>query len=394
MKQIIRSVEVSLLGALKRGKSVLLLGPRQTGKTTLITKLKSDLYLNLARPDNRMRYEAAPQMLEAEILALSKGSPPLILLDEIQKVPRLLDLAQDLIDRKVAQFVFTGSSARKLRRESELNLLPGRVIELRMFPLMLSELDPMPALDSLLMDGSLPEVVNTAGNNERDELLASYVATYLEEEIRQEAIVRKLGAFVRFLELAAGEAGYEINAQKISQSLGVAQTTVQGYYEILADCLIAERIDAFVPGSTRRRLAKSPKFIFFDLGVRRFAAHEGRQPSKQHFGRLFEQFVGIELVRLLRNIPERPRLYHWRDYDGPEVDWVVELDGLVIPIKVKAAESVTLPDCRHLKTFLDEHENTRKGFVICRTPRAVSLTDQITAIPWFSLRDGSFLGRL
>ncbi len=380
--KIPRSIESKILNILGRQKSILLLGPRQTGKTTLINKLKSDIYLNLARPDNRMRYEANPITLEQEIEALDVSYTPLILLDEIQKVPQLFDLVQDLIDKKVAQFVLTGSSARKLRRNSEVNLLPGRVIELRLDPLMLEETSTKSSLEDLLVDGSLPEIVTTKDLNARNELLASYVSTYLEEEIRQEAVVRKLGTFVRFLELAASEAGQEANVANIAQAIGVAQTTAQGYYDILVDCLIAERVDPFVPSSTRRRLAKSPKYLFFDLGVRRLAAREGRKPNREHFGKLFEQFIGIELIRLLRSHPERPRVYYWRDHDGPEIDWIIDIDRSLIPIEVKATNKPLTSDCKHLVTFLSEQKRAKKAYLICQIPRAKKLAANITAIPW------------
>lgn len=385
MIKITRKIEGRISEVLERGKSILLLGPRQTGKTTLISALPSDLYINLARPDNRLRYEAHPQTLEQEILALNKETIPLILLDEIQKVPLLLDLAQDLIDRKVAKFVFTGSSARKLRRDSEVNLLPGRVIEMRLDPLTIDELPTRPSLDELLSDGTLPEVATTPDQRARDELLGSYVAIYLEEEIRQEAIVRKIGPFARFLEIAASEAGQEANVSNISRAINVAQTTAQGYYDILVDCLIAERIDPYVPASTRRRLAKSPKYLFFDLGVRRFAAREGRQPSREQVGRLMEQLIGIELVRLLRSHPVRPKLYYWRDYDGPEVDWIVEADDELIPIEVKATQTPRPSHWRHLKTFLSEHKNAPKAYLACQVPRTMQLAPEIYAIPWHGI---------
>lgn len=382
MTHISRTLEARLSRILNRGKSVLLLGPRQTGKTTLISQLRSDIYLNLARPDNRMLYESNPHALEQEILTLEGKTPPLVLLDEIQKIPKLLDLVQDLIDRKIAQFVLTGSSARRLRRNSEVNLLPGRVIELRLDSLMLQEFPSRASLDELLVDGSLPEIVLTKETVARDELLGSYVSTYLEEEIRQEATVRKLGPFVRFLELAASEAGKETNVSNISRAIDVAQTTAQGYYDILVDCLIAERIDPYIPTSTRRRLAKSPKYLFFDLGIRRLAAREGNKPNLEFFGKLLEQFVGIELIRILRSFPERPKLYYWRDYDGPEVDWIIDLGKILIPVEVKATNKPRLSDCRHLQTFISENNNAKTGYLVCQVPRSMQLAPKIKAIPW------------
>jgi len=384
-----RLVEPRLRHALERGKSVLLLGPRQTGKTTLLERLKPDVLLNLLRPDVRQRYERAPQLLGAELDALStraRGRRPLVALDEVQRVPELMDVVQDLIDRRVAQFVLTGSSARKLRRGTGVNLLPGRLVPLRLDPLSLAERVPSAAQDALVY-GSLPGIALDESDAAREQDLRAYVTLYLEEEVRAEALVRRLGTFARFLQLAALESGGISHFRGIAQELGVAHTTVAGYYEILEDCLIAERIDPLCESRTRKKLTKSPRFLFFDLGVRRAAAEEGPRPSARELGSLFEQYVGLELLRAMRQTIRPLRLRFWRDPDGPEVDWIVEHGHALLPVEVKWTETPDHADARHVRTFLAEYPRAHAGVIVCRTPRRFTIEPGITAVPWQEIPD-------
>lgn len=370
--------------ALKRGKSVLLLGARQTGKTTLSRTLDADLSISLARLKDRNRYEKDPSILSGEIEALreAKGRPVLVFIDEVQKVTELLDDVQDLIDRNVAQFVLTGSSARKLRRPP-INLLPGRVVVMRMDPLVIGEIPKAKlVLEDLLLYGALPGVVKEQAHTAKNTDLRSYVSTYLEEEIRAEAVVRSVGSFSRFLELAAIESGNVVNLSKISKDVGVAHTTIAAYYSILEDCLVAERIEPLTRSVSRKRLSKSPRYLMFDLGIRRICANEGTKLSKEQMGRIFEQFVGLELVRNSRLCEKANRVLYWRDPDGPEVDWILETDGELIPIEVKWTDSPTSGDIRHLELFLREYSEARKGFVVCRVPRRIKMSENVTAIPW------------
>src|SRR5437867_8733853 len=225
-----RSIEFGLKRHLDRGKSVLLLGPRQTGKTTLIGGLKSDLGISLVSPSVRQRYEKNPSLLAEEVRALPRRTSvrnrPLVTVDEVQRVPALMDVAQELIDRREAQFVFTGSSARKLRRGRDINLLPGRLVALRLDPLTIEE-DRPDTLNEALLFGSLPAIRRLRRNEDKEADLRSYVTTYLEEEVRQEALVRNVGVFGRFLELAALESGGITNYSKISQDLGVSAVSVR-----------------------------------------------------------------------------------------------------------------------------------------------------------------------
>ena len=390
-----RQLEAALQALLSRGKSILLLGPRQTGKTTLINRIPVDKRLTLADPRNRLRYEKEPFALTAEVEALvstKANTPPnalpLVVIDEVQKIPLLLDAVQDLIDRRIASFILTGSSARKLRRSGEVNLLPGRAMPLRLDPFMQTELQSVSySLEALLLDGALPDVVLQDNETFREELLEAYVTIYLEEEIRAEAVVRDLGHFARFLELAAADSGKLVNFNKLSQDIGVTHTTITGYYQILEDCLVAERIEPFTYSKTRHKLSKAPKYLLYDLGVRRVAAREGRRLSREQMGHLLEQYVGLELIRTIRALQKRWTVKYWRDASGVEVDWVVETPEAYIPIEVKWTESPTESDAKHLKLFLAEYPEATQGFIICRTPHIMQITDHIVALPWQQVKD-------
>lgn len=384
MKYIHRSQENNILESIKRDKSVLLLGARQTGKTTLINRIEHGLAISLVRPDVRQRYEKEPGLLAGEIEAIAekkRAGRPLVLIDEIQKAPELLNVAQDIIDRRVANFIFTGSSARKLRRGAKANLLPGRVTAARLDPFTLTEFGTDEIKDRLFY-GSLPGIMQTEDDKNREKDLESYVTTYLEEEVRAEALVRQLGSFARFLEYAASESGDIVNFSKLSQEIGVAHTTIKDYYQVLEDCLIVERVDPLTKSRTRKKLTKSCKYLFFDMGVRRLAAREGTRPPRDRFGSLFEQFVGLELIRSGRLSERNIKILFWRDPDGPEVDWIVDREGEYIPVEVKWTDAPSERHIKHLRTFLGEHKNSTTGYLVCQTPRRVKLDKNIYAVPW------------
>jgi predicted AAA+ superfamily ATPase len=383
MDYINRQIEEYLRHSLERNKSVLLLGPRQTGKTTLLDHLHKDRMISLVKPSMRQRYEKDSSLLEKEIESLptSNKKLPTICLDEIQKVPALFDSLQDLIDRRKAKFVLTGSSARKLRRGPSVNLLPGRVVSLHLDPLSLVEA-PAISLENRLLFGELPGIFGTKATEDKEADLRSYVTTYLEEEVRAEAIVRNLASFARFLELAASESGKTVNFSKLSQEIGVAHTTIMSYYEILEDCLIVEGVDPWTQSKTRKKLTKARKYMFFDSGVRRAAAGEPPALVLSRAGDLFEEWVGLQLIRLARNTVPAARVHFWRDPDGPEVDWVIHRGEELIPIEVKWSEAPSARDIKHLVVFMREYPTAGKGYVVCRTPQRFRLSPAIEAIPW------------
>lgn len=381
-----RSIQKTFLETLAQGKSILLLGPRQVGKTTFLKQLKVDYTITFADPSVRQEIERNLNALKLRFIALNKqlGKKPLVVIDEVQKIPEVMDLLQYLIDENVVQFIITGSSARKLKQPGKTNLLPGRVIIFHLDPFSLSELDQQSLdLNSLLLYGSLPEVYLTT-TTLKDRLLQSYVLSYLEEEIRLEAVVRNVSHFSQFLELAAIESGNSVNFSKIAQEIGIAHTTIGQYYQILEDCLVAFRVESFI-GHTTRRLLKAPKYLLFDMGVKRISARESLQPSRESMGRLFEQWIGLELLRYKNLNFQNIHIKYWRSYEGIEVDWIIETPDHLVPIEVKLTQLPTLKDVRHIHTFMEEYPRAQQGYIICTTDFEFEITHQIRAISWQQL---------
>jgi predicted AAA+ superfamily ATPase len=236
-----------------------------------------------------------------------------------------------------------------------------------------------------LAHGDLPGVV-AAPESDRADLLRTYAFVHLEEEIRREALVKDWGAFVRFLGLAAAEAGGVTNFAAISQESGISQPTVKSYYQLLEDMFVGFSVPAFSK-SPRKNLLSTPRFFLFDLGVRHAAA--GLRPSRNvvraNPGPLFEQWVGIELWKRITYLAAGS-LYHFRTKDGSEIDFILEQQGRYVPIEVKYTERPSLKDARHILTFLEENpKRARHGFVVCRVPRPLALHEKVTALPWSCL---------
>lgn len=394
----------------------LLFGARQTGKSTLLRALlpPETMIVNLADPMERTRHLADPGAFAHDCRSLPGGQKGrFVFVDEVQSVPSIFDAVQHLYDGDKTRwrFVLCGSSARKLRRIGA-NLLPGRSFYHRLLPLTLAEhpadqprisyavsplpfawgadqeqRQPFPASDLLtrLAFGELPGVV-AAPASDRAELLRAFAFVRLEEEIRREALVKDWGAFVRFMQLAAAESGQIVNFTAISQESGVSQPTVKRYYQLLEDMYVGLRIEAF-SGSPRKALLSTPKFLFFDLGVRHAAAGLTASPEvvKVNPGAFFEQWVGLELWKRLQYLGEG-KLSHLRTKDGAEVDFILERGGMLSPIEVKWTERPRAEDARHLLTFLDEHpRQAEQGYLVCRCSRPARIHDKITALPWFCL---------
>jgi len=297
-----------------------------------------------------------------------------------------MDGVQYLVDRNLVQFILTGSSARKLRHSKNINLLPGRVIQLYLDPLTLGELPtPFPSIEDFLIYGSLPDIYLETDSRIREEELDSYVDLYLEDEVRAEALVRDIGAFENFLRLAAIESGNIVNFDKISQDVGVARTTIAAYYQVLEDSLIAERIEPYTTSKTRKKLTKSPKYLLFDLGLRRLAAKEQPTLPQKYLGSLFEQFIGLELIRWSRLQDHKISVHFWRDSSGPEVDWVLCRNEELLPIEVKWTDTPSHRDAKHLELFLSEYPTASKGYVVCQVSQPQILSEGIEAISWKDL---------
>jgi predicted AAA+ superfamily ATPase len=401
---------------LKRPFVHLMFGARQTGKSTLVNSMLPEdaIRIDLANPAERSRYLARPEEFLMQCRALpARKKAHFVFVDEVQSVPAIFDAVQHLYDsdKKRWRFVLCGSSARKLRR-SGANLLPGRSFVHRLYPVTMCEhpakaprcnqvdsplelswsgsgrhSNPFPAwdLEARLAYGALPGVI-AASDRDRADILKGFSQIHLEEEIRREALVKDWGAFVRFLQFAAVESGQILNYAGISQETGISMPTVKAYYQLLEDMFVGFRVPAFSK-SPRKNLLSTPKFLFFDLGVRHAAA--GLNPSvemvKANPGPVFEQWVGIELWKRLQYLGEG-KLHYLRTRDGAEVDFIVERNGALTPFEVKWTERPSSRDIGRLTGFIREQgARVKRGYVICRCPSPMELTEKVTALPWFCL---------
>lgn len=385
-----RNFASTLTHDLQKGRSFLLLGPRQTGKSTLIKQvLKSfpkTLEYPLQLPSVRTRLELDPEILLREA---GNTSPPTILfIDEIQKLPGLLDVLQYLLDEKRILLAASGSSARKLRHGAT-NWLPGRIHLRHLHPLTWEESGLLSAsnnaknhLEERMLFGGLPGVIREADRAVRRDLLASYTSLYLEEEIRQEAAVRRLPPFAAFLRLSALESGQSPNFSKIASEVGVSHTTVAQYYSVLEESLLLHRIPAF--GSHRGAILRKPRYFFFDLGVRNAAAGLGHDPGllTLQAGPLFEQACLLEFIA---TAPPGTQFSYWRTKRGEEVDIVLEREGHFLPVETKWTDRPTDSDFLGLAAFQAEHP-VKKAYLLCRVPRPQTFKNGI-ALPWFRLKD-------
>ena len=313
-------------------KSILLLGPRQTGKTWLLRHSLPDApYYNLLHAETFLRLSTRPGSLREELLALRPQGP--VVIDEIQKLPILLDEIQAMIDELGLRFVLTGSSARKLKR-SGTNLLGGRARVRHLHPLVSSEIGKLD-LPRRLAWGSLPSV--HLSDDPWDDL-RSYCGTYLQQEIADEGLSRRIDAFARFLRVAAIMSGELLNFEALASDAAVPARTIREYYGILADTLVGELVEPWKRGTKRRAIATG-RFWFFDLGVRNALAGERSViPGSERWGKNLEQLVYTELRARLDYTLDDRSLCFWRTKDGREVDFVVGDD---IAIEVKATEPVS-----------------------------------------------------
>jgi predicted AAA+ superfamily ATPase len=294
-----------------------------------------------------------------------------VVVDEIQRLPALLNTIQDLIARRGARYRFavTGSSARKLRRGGA-NLLPARLINRRFFPLTAAELGRAFRTDDALRFGTLPVVASARRAADRVDLLQAYAENYLAQEIRQEALVRSLDSFSRFLEVAALANGQAVNVSAISRDAAVARPTVQGYFEILVDTLIGDWLPAWRPRAKVKEVAH-PKFYFFDTGVVRALAGRLRETlGDEERGHLLETYVLHELRAWMERSSCGGKLAYWRTPSGSEIDFVWTRGARSVGIEVKAASRWRREDGRALAERVAE-KKLRAGFGVYRGERAL-----------------------
>jgi predicted AAA+ superfamily ATPase len=367
----------------RRSKSYFLFGPRQTGKSTFVKGRlgPADLYVDLLPQRSFLAYAKAPGRFRGEVLAhLRRHRAFTCVVDEIQKLPALLDEIHELIESTPVRFVLTGSSSRKLRRGAS-NLLAGRAYTYRMFPLTAEELGGRFALERALNFGTLPALWGSDEEEPR-EFLLSYTDTYLREEIQEEGLVRSLAPFSSFLDIAAATDGEVVNYTNVGRECGVSVKTVQQYYQILEDTFLTLRLPAWTR-SPRARLVSHPRYYFFDPGVTNALTHQlsgALDPVSR--GRRFEQFV----IHQVRTVIEYRRmdcqLSYWRTHSGAEVDLLVSRGHrIVAAAEIKSSEAASSAAPSGLRTFLDHHPRV-PAFVLCAAGRECLLERNILAIHW------------
>ena len=339
--------------------SFFLFGPRQVGKSTLLHNEKPHLIIDLLDPELQLSYNKTPNLLRQQIDDLEPDGSDKILIDEIQRVPKLLDIIHALMEQRPdLQFILCGSSARKLRHGAA-NLLGGRALYRTMHPLTLDELSGDFNLQWVLSYGSLPKIYSTLKQNKTKEvqdLLRAYAITYLREEIKAEALVRNLQGFQNFLDIAVAQYSEQVNFSGVSRDCQVALSTVKEYYSILEDTLIGFFLYPYLK-NTRKRMSHQPTFYFFDNGVTRALLGSLQDPpTPLEQGRLFEQWILQEIVRLNEYDQKDWKLSFWRTSHGAEVDLLISRGArLLYAVECKFKRQPSSSDLSGLRSFHDNH---------------------------------------
>lgn len=353
-------------------------GPRQSGKSTLLKNyFPKSAYYDLLLSDEFERLNRRPSLLREELLARHPDKP--VIIDEVQKIPQLLDEIQWLIVNKHIQFILCGSSARKLKRGSG-NLLGGRALRYELFPLVseeISNFDLMRALNH----GLLPRHYMA---DEPDRMCRSYIGDYLKEEIAAEALTRNIPAFAKFLEAAAFSNGEVVNFTNIARECGVSGPTVKEYFQILVDTLIARFIPSFQK-RPKRRVIQAPKFYLFDVGIANALLKRGPiVQGSEIFGRAFEQFIFQEITAHSHYSGLEYAVSYWRTASGFEVDFI--LGDREVAIEVKGVSEVHAHHMRSMHAFRNEYK-PKKTIIVSLDLRSRD-SDGIHILPWRTfLRD-------
>ena len=338
--------------------NLFLWGSRQTGKSTLLRALfpKARLY-DLLKTDVRMAFQLRPALLREECEMLGEGE--LVIIDEVQKVPALLDEVHWLIENRGLRFILSGSSARKLRR-SGANLLGGRALRSTLFPLVSAEI-PDFDLERALNNGMLPRHYLVEDASRR---IQAYIGDYLQQEIVEEAIVRQLDAFTRFLQVAALSNSEIVNYTNIAQDCAVSAKTVKEYFTILEETMLGFYLPAYTH-TVKRRLTQSPKFYYFDVAIPNHLLH--RVPLKRGtdiYGHALEHLIIQELRAFLSyTYGEEKTMSYWRTLDGKyEVDALISdraTHEVRLAIEIKSSDGVSSSDTKGLKAFGEEHPEAK-----------------------------------
>jgi predicted AAA+ superfamily ATPase len=351
---------------LEKGQSAFLWGARKTGKSTYLQMIyPNSVHFDLLDTDLQIKYIKQPSKLRTEILALDKAqleSP--IIIDEVQKVPALMDEIHLLIENTDCYFILCGSSARKMKKNN-VNMLGGRAIKYNFYPLVYPEIKDQFNLIKIFNNGLLPSHF-LASNARR--LLKSYIEDYLAHEIKAEGLVRNLAIFSRFLDNIAFSHGELLNYANIARDTGISAKTVKEYYQIVEDTMMGYLIYPYCKRENRRIISSVPKFYFFDVGLANRLMQRSFEDSKgPEAGRSLEHYVLTELMAYISINDLDEKISYWRTHTGLEVDFIIHSNNVnkkPIPIEVKISENLHNTELKGMKAFMLEHQIST-GYIVC-----------------------------
>ncbi len=372
-------------------QSFFLFGPRGTGKTTFLHGFFRDKkcrWIDLLDTVQEERYALDRGLLYRELIALA-SQVEWVVIDEVQKIPPLLDTVHRLIEETSLKFALTGSSARKLKRGSA-NLLAGRAFMNHLFVLTHVEMGDAFSLPAALAWGTLPGIMRFENDSDKKDFLKAYALTYLKEEVWAEHIIRNLDPFRRFLPVAAQANGTILNYSKIARDVGVDYKTVQSYFGILEDTLLGFFIEPY-HRSIRKQQQQAPKFYFFDTGVKRALENTldiPVRPNTYYFGNAFEHWLIAEIFRLNQYLKKDYLLYYLRTKDQAEIDLIIERPGKgPLLVEIKSTDRPDSADAKKLERFLGDFRGA-KAYLICMVERS-QMMGNVLCLPW---REG--IGRI
>jgi len=363
---------------LPRKQSAFLWGPRKTGKTTYLKNHFPDsLIFDFLKTDFFIEVSKNPALLRERILAKDKNAiKHPIILDEVQKVPQVLDEVHWLIENKGLRFILCGSSARKLRR-GHVNLLGGRAWRYEMFPLVTAELKNINLLHAL-NHGMVPTHY-LQDDQECKKSLKAYMQDYLKEEVFAEGLTRNIPAFSRFFDAFGYSHGELTNYSNIARDCGVDSKTVKEYYQILIDTLLAVRIDPFKKRQSRKIITKAPKYYLFDVGVANYLRKQHLEEERgEEFGRAFEHFLLMEILAYRSYSGQDFTINFWRTKTGLEIDFILARGE--IAIEIKGANRIDKRDLNALVAFAEEY-SPKRNFMVCNE-KEKRLHGKIEILPW------------
>jgi len=353
-------------------ESIFFWGARQTGKSMLLKTLFPDaLWFDLLISSEYKRLTEKPDILRETVLANLSTQP--VIIDEIQRIPELLNEVHWLISNRGVRFILSGSSPRKILR-SGANLLGGRALRYELYPLVSAEVPDFDLLRAI-NHGLLPHHYDAANPQK---MISAYIGNYLRDEIVTEARIRNVGNFSRFLEAAALTNGEMVNYNNIATDSGVSATTVKEYFQILEDTLIGRYLPSFQK-RPKRRVITAPKFYLFDVGIVNNLLSRGKiEMGTELFGKAFEHFIYQEIYAHSRYSEKEYPIYYWRTASQLEIDFV--LGDHEVAVEVKATEQANTRHLKGLKAFAEEYE-TKKLILVSNDPLP-RLVDNILILPW------------